>query len=319
MQFRTTIKLKEAKFKLNIKDRILLIGSCFSEHIGARLKSIKWNTFENPHGILFNPASIYTCIKEIADERLYKKEDLIYSNELWYSWQHHGRFAHTDRAELVSEINNTIRDAHLFLKQANVCIITLGSAWVYRHIELNKIVANCHKVPQQQFTKTLLSVIEITQLLSDSVASLRKMNPGIKVILTLSPVRYLKDGFTENALSKAYLLTAIHELAVNDDNIEYFPAYEIFMDDLRDYRFNTSDLVHPNDQAVDYIWEKFIEYIIDGVSKDIIVELINWRKQMDHRPFHKETEEYRVFRERLLVTTEDLQRRLLFLDFFGEG
>ncbi|HMG14123.1 MAG TPA: GSCFA domain-containing protein [Saprospiraceae bacterium] len=318
MQFRTTIKLKEAKFKVDIKDRILLLGSCFSEHIGNRLKSIKWNCFENPHGILFNPASIHNCIKEIAESRVYKKEDLIFSNELWYSWQHHGKFADTVPDELLTMINNKIVEANTFLKTTEICIITLGSAWVYKHIEKNIIVANCHKVPQKEFNKTLLSVNEIVALLSESVYSLRKLNPEIKVVFTLSPVRYLKDGFTENALSKAHLLTAIHEVSDVDNNIEYFPAYEIFMDDLRDYRFNTVDLVHPNDQAIDYIWEKFIEFMINDSSKQIIKELSNWRKQMDHRPFHTETEEYRVFREKLLKVTEELQRRFPFLNFSDE-
>lgn len=318
MQFRTTIKLKEAKYTIDIQDKILLIGSCFSEHMGTRLNDLKWNICQNPHGIVFNPASIHNSINEIVIEKQYSSDDIFQYNELWYSWQHHGSFSHLNPKQLLSQINTSITIANQFIKTANVCIITLGSAWVYRHIKQNKIVANCHKVPQQEFTKSLLSVKEINDLLVDSISQLRKLNPSIKVLLTLSPVRYLKDGFTENALSKAHLLTAIHEIVKMEALTEYFPSYEIFIDDLRDYRFNTIDLVHPNEQAVDYIWEKFVEFIITYDTKPIIKEISNWRKQLDHRPFHIETEEYKVFKKLLLKKTEELQERFPFLDFSKE-
>lgn len=318
MQFTTTIKLKEANYTIDIQDKILLMGSCFSEHIGTRLNYLKWNICQNPHGIVFNPASIHNSIIDLVTDKHYTRDDIFQYKELWYSWQHHGSFSHLNPDQLLTQINTSISNAHQFIKTANVCIITLGSAWVYRHLKENKIVANCHKVPQQEFTKSLLSVKEITDLLVDCISQLRKLNPTIKVLLTLSPVRYLKDGFTENALSKAHLLTGIHEVLNLDELTEYFPSYEIFIDDLRDYRFNTSDLVHPNEQAVDYIWEKFVEFIIANETKPIIKELSNWRKQLDHRPFHKETEEYKVFKKVLLEKTEELQRRFPFLDFSRE-
>lgn len=318
MKFRTPIKLNPPKFQLDIKDNIILIGSCFSENIAKHLEAIKWNINTNPHGILFNPASIYTSIKELKIAKVYNSDDLFQSSDLWYSWNHHGCFAQPDEEQTINLINESLNKSRLFLKESNCCIITLGSAWVYKNKATNMVVANCHKIPQTNFQKQLLSINEIKEYLSETISLLKECKADIKIILTLSPVRYLKDGFVENARSKAHLLAAIHEIEDKFDFVDYFPAYEIFIDDLRDYRFNNEDLVHPNEMAIQYIWEQFINHYFSEDIQQIIEELQNWRKLINHRPLHKDSEQYKAFKNDLIKKTLKLQSKYEHLDFTKE-
>ena len=244
MHFRTLLNPNEIQSpfshglqrKIDYQSKIGLIGSCFVENIGKKLSYLKFDNFINPYGILFNPKAIEKALSDIVYQRKYTKDDLEFKNGLWLSLHHHSSFSNRKAPKTIEKINRSIEQTHAELKKASHLIITLGTAWVYHHIETDQLVANCHKIPQANFVKRQLSVREITESLNKSVEFIRTINPELQLIFTLSPVRHLKDGMLANSLSKARLLAGIHEVVSNSTNF-YFPSYEIQMDDLRDKIF----------------------------------------------------------------------------------
>lgn len=289
-KFRTAYQPKLSDNLIDYSSACFFIGSCFSNNISDYLAERKFKVNANPYGILFNPISIIKATEEIIAERKYTSDNLVFHNELYHSMQHHSDYSHPKAEVVVTAINKCIESSNKHLKEANFLFITLGTAWVYEYEE--NVVANCHKIPNTKFTKRLLSVQEIKVAFLDCFEKVKAFNSSLKVIFTVSPVRHLKDGFVENNLSKAVLRTAIHEMKEEHAEIDYFPAYEIVQDDLRDYRFYKADLVHPSEEAIEYIWEQFKMTYLDPKCLNIMKRIENLKAAMAHKPRFPDSEAY---------------------------
>lgn len=305
MKFRTEISLSKQEQVLNYDSKTFLIGSCFAENMSDKLNYFKFQYLLNPFGILFHPVAIETAFKDIIKQRIYNVDDLYFHNELWQSFNHHSAFSSTSKTAILKNINESNKNAFLFLKNATHIIISLGTAWVYEFTEKNHLVANCHKIPQKKFTKRLLSLTEIEQSIQNILVIITQFNPKVTVLFTVSPVRHLSNGIVENNQSKALLLTAVHQV-INQKNSFYFPSFEIMMDDLRDYRFYKSDMIHPNELAVDYIWEQFKKTWIDEKSHQLMDEVAAIQKALQHKPFNENSPKHQVFLKNLHQKMEQL-------------
>ena len=315
MKLQTKIPLKRKTQNLiDYQSNILLLGSCFSENIGDKLSYFKFQSIQNPFGILFHPKAIENLITNTSNKKVYSSDDLIYQNEIWHSFDAHSSLSSASENELLNKLNVAISLTNKKIKEASHIVITLGTSWVYRYIETDTIVANCHKIPQKKFLKELLSVSEISESLARSISLIKSINSDAAVIFTISPVRHLKDGFIENTQSKSHLIAAIHTL-VNEQDVSYFPSYEIMMDELRDYRFYAEDMIHPNKTAINYIWRKFIDTWFSEETKSIMKEIDEIQKGLLHRPFHEDSKLHQQFLLKLEQKKSSLQERLPFINF----
>ena len=315
MKLQTKIPLKRKTQNLiDYQSNILLLGSCFSENIGDKLSYFKFQSTQNPFGILFHPKAIENLITNTSNKKVYSSDDLIYQNEIWHSFDAHSSLSSASENELLNKLNVAISLTNKKIKEASHIVITLGTSWVYRYIETDTIVANCHKIPQKKFLKELLSVSEISESLARSISLIKSINSDAAVIFTISPVRHLKDGFIENTQSKSHLIAAIHTL-VNEQDVSYFPSYEIMMDELRDYRFYAEDMIHPNKTAINYIWRKFIDTWFSEETKSIMKEIDEIQKGLLHRPFHEDSKLHQQFLLKLEQKKSSLQERLPFINF----
>lgn len=303
--------------KINYRDKILFIGSCFSEEIGNKMKELKFSTLQNPHGILYDPLSISRSINSCIDNKAYEAEYLFYRDELWHSWQHHSSFSGTDKIEVLNKINQSQNKAHQFITNANWLIITFGSSFYYQ-LQTGEQVANCHKAPSSDFNKKLLSIDDNISAISDSIKKLREINPTINIIFTVSPVRHTRQGIAENNRSKARLIEAAHTLIKNLENTFYFPAYEIVIDVLRDYRFYEQDLVHPSAAATEYVFEVFKNSIIEKKDREILDEIKKLLDAKNHRAFHSATEAHSKFKNANFLKAKSLQMLYPYLDLSEE-
>ena len=329
MQFRTILEPHKAAFDLNYHTPILTVGSCFAENIGNRLSDLRFPININPFGILFNPISVADCLNYLMTETIFTENDIFENNGLWHSWLHHGRFSSPEKDKILRGVNDSLLEARQFFKTANRLIITLGTANVFVENTSNKVVANCHKVSlsmpkallwrgtptEQYFNKKRLSVTEIVESLSIVFSKIKTQNTDMQVIITVSPIRHIRDGLLENQRSKATLLLAIEEIMKQFPNIHYFPAYEIVMDDLRDYRFYEADMIHPNSQAIAYIWQFFSETFFLNETKIIAEEVRKVNLMQQHRPLHPDTEGYKQFVDNLKKRTGDLEKKYPYLRF----
>jgi hypothetical protein len=318
VKFHLDLKIHPQKKQISYTEKILLIGSCFAENIGMKLHESKFDIFINPHGILYNPASIAKSLETYIDETKYSEKDLFYHHELWNSWDHHGKFSSVSKTETLSRINDSQLKAINFAKNADWLIITLGSSYVYTLLKNKHIVGNCHKVPGTEFDKIFLTSEESFNLLEGSFLRLRQINPKIKIILTVSPVRYIREGVIENNKSKAALITAVNQLSEKLHDVFYFPAYELVIDDLRDYRFYTEDLVHPNSTAIEYVWEKFSDSIIDKGSHELMDRVLSLVRAAQHRPMNPNTKEHKEFLEKNHALVQELSLKFPFLNLERE-
>jgi len=314
MKLQTQIRFKKQSDNLiNYASNILLIGSCFVENIGNKLEYFKFQNLLNPFGILFHPKAIEALIADSVGKKKYSEKDIFFYNEQWHSFDAHSKLSNPSKEILLLELNSQLGLTNQKIQKASHVIITLGTAWVYRFVESQNIVANCHKVPQKQFSKELLSVEEIVQSFENMVRLIKKVNPDVAIIFTVSPVRHLKDGFIENTQSKSHLITAIHSTLKN--NIYYFPSYEIMMDELRDYRFYAEDMMHPNHLAIEYIWNKFKEVWISEDSNKIMDEVDVIQKNLQHKPFNPNSESHQKFLQNLEISKQQLELKLPFIKF----
>ena len=296
--FRTTLNVKQSDLKIALSDKVLCVGSCFSENIGAKLKDLQMPVCLNPFGISFNPMSMAESLSDCQDNCPFNDGDLYFDGELYHSWQHHGSFSSTDAKKTLEHIRENIQEAHNFLKGSAVILLTFGTAWVYELREQNRVVNNCHKAPAKMFRKRLLSVAEIVETYTPIISEFLKT--GKKIIFTVSPIRHLRDGFVENNISKSVLILAVAQLkTVFGASIEYFPAYEILLDDLRDYRFYADDMIHPSDVAIEYIWSLFQSVYFDKSTHEKIKEINKLQKMSAHRSLHTETKTYEKFQTEL--------------------
>ena len=326
MQFQIPIHIVPPGKQINYRDKVLLTGSCFTEHIGYSLSELKFSVLQNPNGILFDPRSVCHSLISYIDNKAYKKADLFYLNEVWNSWEHHSRFSNIDADEALRSINASQQRAHDFLKQADWLIITLGSSFSYRLTgESDKAsssigggVANCHRAPAQWFDKYLLTIDEIISLLDNSYNRLVQINQELKIIFTISPVRHIRDGVVDNNRSKARLIEAVHHMVNKYSALYYFPAYELVIDVLRDYRFYDIDMVHPNYPATDFVMEKFKENFIDEESRFLMEEIKKIVIARKHKPFQPETNAHRTFLKNHLEKTKELNVKYPFINFKDE-
>ncbi|MEN8913245.1 MAG: GSCFA domain-containing protein [Polaribacter sp.] len=295
LQTKVTLQ-KEAKNPISYASKIVLLGSCFSENIGDQLNYFKFQTIQNPFGILFHPKAIKELVANAIHEKTYTETDLVFQNERWHCFDAHSKLSAPEKKDVLSQLNKAITSTNTALKEATHLVITLGTSWVYRDTATHKIVANCHKIPQKKFSKELLSVQEVTETLSEIITLIQSVNASINIIFTVSPVRHLKDGFMENTQSKSHLIAGIQTLlSYSKSNLHYFPSYEIMMDELRDYRFYSEDLIHPNTTAIQYIWERFTTTWVDKKTAEIMQEINTIQKGLLHRPFDVNSVQHQKF------------------------
>ena len=318
MILQTKIPLKKQQFhKVDYNSKLLLIGSCFSENIGKKLAYYKFQSITNPFGILFHPKAIEALITNAINEKEYTTKDVIFNNEQWHSFNAHSSLSSSDKNELIHNLNTANTLTLQQLKNATHIIITLGTSWVYRFTETDTIVANCHKIPQKKFLKEILTVDEVTESIDAITKLITSINKNVTITFTVSPVRHLKDGFIENQRSKSHLLAAIHQLldSAQSDKINYFPSYEIMMDELRDYRFYAEDMIHPSKIAIDYIWERFTEVWFSEQTKETMNKVETVQKGITHRSFNPTSEAHLKFLNNLQQKKETLLKAFPFMKF----
>jgi len=300
MKFRTEVNIEESDNKIDIENKIFSIGSCFASEMSELFQQGQLQTLNNPFGTLFNPFSINNSIKRLHDSEFYHEEELITFNDEFISLDHHSSFDTRFIHQTLEKINKKIVEGNQFLQDSNWVIITYGTSFIYEFEPKKKLVANCHKIPQKFFEKRLLTHHELTDSIYDTILNLKDIcRDNLQILFTVSPVRHTKDGMIENQLSKSKLITAIHEVISEIENCHYLPVYEILMDDLRDYRFYKEDMIHPNSQAVNYIFEKFGNAYFSEETKDFIKENFKINKALEHRSEDEKDPKYIEFREKL--------------------
>jgi len=296
----TIVQIPEFSSKIKYGNKISMVGSCFTENIGNRLRYLKYDAMVNPYGIMYNPLSVKQCIEGVLSNKKFQTDELVQQNGLWHSFSHHGSFSGPDADKVIESINEANSKAHNHLLKSQYIFITFGTARVYRHIDKNRLVANCHKIPQSAFRHELLEADYIVKEYTELINHVLTVNPEIKIVFTVSPVRHWKDGATGNMVSKASLILAIHNLLKECSQCSYFPSYEIFMDELRDYRFYDTDMLHPSEAGINYIWNRFEETFMDKSQKDTRKRIEKIQKSLAHKPLHDQDELYSTFLKRIL-------------------
>lgn len=317
--FRTILKATPSSLPIEHQSGVMCLGSCFAEHMGKRLKYYKFQTNLNPFGIIYNPISIANSLNILMNsERFYEEKDVFENLGNWHSFQHHGSFSNPDMELVLEKINNTLTESRAFLKNTEFLILTFGTANVFVDQRTEQVVANCHKVPQQHFIKKQLSVDEIIIVLHEILQQLNTAFPHLKIITTVSPVRHIRDGLVENQISKSTLILSLNEISKQYPHVAYFPSYELLLDDLRDYRFYEKDMIHPNELAIDYIWDFFAETFFNQKTKDLNLKIEKIKNASNHRPFHANSNPHQSFVKKQLEKIGVLERQYSFLDFEEE-
>jgi hypothetical protein len=326
MQFQLPIDIRPLDEPIQYGQKIMLTGSCFTEHIGNALSDLKFDVLQNPNGILFSPDAVCKSLISYLKHKQYTEQDLFYLNEVWNSWHHHSRFSNISKSEALSLINASQQKAHEFLKEADWLIITLGSSFLYEltlaadtdSASLGESVANCHRAPANWFNKKMEDIDAIKEMLESCLKKIKAFNPRLKFIFTISPVRHIRDGVVENNQSKARLIEAVHFIVKKFESAHYFPAYELVIDVLRDYRFYDIDMVHPNYAATEFVLEKFSENCISEEAQLLMREIRKIVIARKHRPFHPETKAHQQFMAVHFEKTKLLQDKYPFLDLNEE-
>jgi hypothetical protein len=318
MKLLLDIDVKSPVHRISYRDKILVVGSCFTEHIGGRLDELRFNVLQNPNGILFDPLSVSSSLVSYIKNSQYSAGQLVYINEVWQSWHHHSRFSGLVKEDVLQNINASQHAAHTFLKESDWLIITLGSSFSYQLAQNDQPVANCHRAPSQTFNKKLVAVDDIVSSYGYLLNELQKFNPSLKVIFTISPVRHIRDGVVENNRSKARLIEAVHTIVELYEQAYYFPAYELVIDVLRDYRFYDIDLVHPNYAATEYVFERFASAFIDEESQALMGEIKRIVSAYKHKPFHPSSEAHKKFIQKNLEQVLLLKEKHPYLNLEKE-
>lgn len=316
--FRTTFSIASISNKISYENKILSIGSCFSQHIAERLQWHKFSIYTNPFGITYNPLSIVSGLERILENKNYTETELFFQNELWNSFDHHSDFSNTTKDTTLASINKSLVTSRHFLLQAETIIITLGTAYIYQLKESNQIVNNCHKVAENKFNHVLLSAEKIVLLFSEVIKKISLENNRVNFIFTVSPVRHRNLTAEKNTLSKANLIVACHELCQRFEGCQYFPAYELMMDDLRDYRFYNADMIHPNEIAIDYIFEKFVTAAVAENSLHMMKLVAQLKSNLAHRPRNPLSENHKKFLQQQLLLMNKIAAENIFIPFDAE-
>lgn len=318
MNLQTKIPLKPSKNQIDYQSQFLILGSCFAENMGEKLNHFKFQTLQNPFGILFHPLAIENLISRAIKKETYSEEDIFFLNERWHCFDVHSDLSNPSKENFLEKLNKRLEEVRRQITTSTHISITLGTAWTYRHTKTDDIVANCHKIPQKEFSKELLSVDTIRKSLENTTQNILSINKDAQFIFTISPIRHLKDGFIENQRSKAHLITAIHGIISPQGQsrvLSYFPSYEIMMDELRDYRFYETDMVHPNQLAIDYIWKKFSDVWIASKARPTMEKVEAIQKGLRHRPFNSDSEEHQRFLKSLEEKITYLKQEHPFMIF----
>jgi hypothetical protein len=315
VKLQTQLPLEIQSPLIDYSSKLVLLGSCFAENIAEKFSYYKFQNEVNPLGVLFHPIAILDLLTRAHENNPYSEKDIFFSNGCWQSFQSHSRLNSISQIEILDHLNKALKSTQDQLKNASHVILTFGTAWVYEHIQSKTIVANCHKQPQKEFEKSILSIDQLQDTFNSIISILKSFNPKVTVVFSISPVRHLKDGFVENNLSKAHLITALHSVINTTENTHYFPSYELLMDELRDYRFYKQDMVHPNQIAIDYVWEKFQPIWIDADVNPIIQEVNQLQKGFAHKPFNPLAEEHAIFLSSLAKKAKAMESRFPFMKF----
>lgn len=317
MNFTTKIEIPHSHIAIDHQAQIMMLGSCFAESISDALAMRKFNIITNPFGILYNPMSIAQSVDRLISGKVFTQDELFFHNGVYQSYAHHGRFSHCDKDICLQNINTELAEASQKLKETNILFITFGTAYVYKTIEANTIVANCHKLPSTHFQHYRLDVSTIVEEWSRIITDLRVIKPNIQIIFTVSPIRHFKDGAHENQLSKSILLLAVDQLC-KSSGAAYFPSYEIVLDELRDYRFYKEDMIHPSDMAIRYIWQLFEETYLTSEATQIITQWDKLNAAIRHRPFNEQTHEHKAFLEQTLLKVETFAKKYPYISCDNE-
>jgi len=320
MKLQTKIPLTPQENKIDYSSDILLIGSCFVENIGAKLDFYKFKNLQNPFGILFHPLAIEKIIVRALNDVSFSEKDIFFFKEQWHCFEVHSEMSSVSKVEFLLKLNSQLIQLKEYLLKATHIVFTYGTSWVYRFKETDRLVANCYKIPQQEFTKELLSIEEISESIKNTISLISEVNPKVSIITTVSPVRHLKDGFVENTQSKAHLIAGLHQsitqkLSLVNHQSSYFPSFEIMMDELRDYRFYKEDLVHPNKTAIQIIWEAFNEMWISSKTQSLQKKIASVQTGLEHRPFNLKSKEHQLFLKNLEIKISVLQKKVKHLKF----
>jgi lysophospholipase L1-like esterase len=315
MKLYTKLIVHPEENQIDYNSKVLLLGSCFTENIGKKLEFYKFQNLQNPFGILFHPRAMEKLITRALDTVPFSEEDIFLFNEQWHCFEVHSLVSGTEKETYLQLLNARLKTLGEYLLSASHILFTYGTAWVYRHLETDTLVANCHKVPQREFSRELLSVEEVSECISRITARIAENNAGISFIHTVSPVRHLKDGFIANSQSKSHLVAGVHRAIEGNGGASYFPSFEIVMDELRDYRFFKEDMLHPNETAVAIIWDRFKQAWIASETEPLQKEIEAIQAGLGHKPFHPSGDAHQQFREALQKKITALQKKLPHIRF----
>ncbi len=315
MQLQTKIPLQPTANPIDYDSQILLVGSCFVQNIGAKLNYFKFRNTVNPFGILFHPEAIARFFEYAVQRKVFQETDFEEVNGSFVSFDAHSLLSANSAKASAENLNTALNEAYDQLQKATHIFVTLGTAWGYRHKLQDKIVANCHKIPQREFTKELASITQIENALLRLIEAVKTLKPEISITFTVSPVRHLKDGFVENQRSKAHLIAAVHSVIAQHNYASYFPAYELVMDELRDYRFYDRDLIHPNELAIDYIWEAFEAVYLSPKAKAFKKQIEEVQRGLEHRAFNPNSDQHQQFLKKLQQKIAQLQQEIPHIQF----
>lgn len=318
MNLQTKITVAAPDFSIDYNSRLMMLGSCFAENMGSKFSYYKFDVDVNPCGIIYNPLSVANVLRLLVEGKRFEKNDLREVGGKWVSLFHHGAFSSADPDECLHRINDRLTKATGELRTLDLLVITWGTAWVYKYIPENIIVSNCHKIPSREFERSRLSVEDIVREYLVLIERLREINPGLRILFTVSPIRHWKDGAHGNQLSKATLLLAIDRLREEIQHVYYFPAYEIVLDELRDYCFYAEDMLHVSGFTVDYIWERFLYSFISPEVFGLMNQIGRINKGVAHRPFEPQSEEYQRLVKKMLAEIAMISRSYPMIDFSEE-
>ena len=314
----TKVDIPKSGFKIDYRSTLFFMGSCFSDHIGRKMQRLKFSVCHNPFGVVYNPISISNCIRLLLQKEEFNNDDLNFYNELWFSYSHSTQFSDVDREACLNKINRNFLEAKNAIINADVLVLTLGTSWVYKLKETGEVVANCHKIPSEKFNRFFSSTDNTLENLVSVIKEIRESNQSVKIIFTVSPIRHWKDGAIENQRSKAALILTIAKLQEQLDEIYYFPAYEIFMDELRDYRFYASDMLHPSESGIEYTWNRFCSIYLSDETMSILSQVNSILNKIDHKPLHKNTKGYSKFISTLNMDITNFQKKYPHIIFNDE-
>jgi GSCFA family len=317
--FRTTFDINIAEHPISYTDKILMLGSCFVENMGKRFQTLKYQALVNPFGVIYNPASMAQSLQKLANQHVYTEADIFEEQGVWRCLDFHSRFSSTHKQEFLDTLNQNMQKGRDFLNESTVWVLTFGTSWVYAFQKTTQIVNNCHKIPAAQFNRFRLSINEIQNYLNQIYTLTQSLPNRPRLVCTLSPIRHLKDGLVENQLSKSALLLALHTLReAAPETVAYFPAYELLLDDLRDYRFYASDMIHPSETAIDYIWERWEQSFLNAEDAPLRARIEKLQQALSHRPFNPDTASHRAFLSKQAEHIQTLEKQFPFLNFEAE-